>query len=68
MNSTLPNTSNNPYEYSTYVLATMFLVSEVLPLLKSKSNGMLHALLCVLRGSKCLATKLEEKVAAVVEA
>ena len=42
------------YEYSTYILGTMFLVSEILPLLKKKPNGLLHAVLCLIQGSKCL--------------
>jgi len=66
MNSTLSEPV--AYEYSTYILGTLFLVSEVMPLLKSKSNGMLHALLCILQGSKCLATELEQKVVSAIEA
>ena len=50
------------YEYSTYILGTMFLVSEILPLLKKKPNGLLHAMLCLIQGSKCLLDNVEEQV------
>ena len=50
------------YEYSTYILGAMFVTSEILPLLKGKSNGLLHALLCLIRGSKCLLDNVEAKV------
>lgn len=50
------------YEYSTYILGTMFLMSEILPLLKKKPNGLLHALLCLIKGSKCVLDNVEEKI------
>ena len=50
------------YEYSTYILGAMFVTSEILPLLKGKSNGLLHAVLCLIRGSKCLLDNVEAKV------
>ena len=49
----------NAYEYSTYILGAMFVVSEVLPLLKNKSNGFLHAFLCIIHGSKCMLAEVE---------
>jgi len=55
------------YEYSTYILGAMFVTSEILPLLKGKSNGLLHALLCLIQGSKCLLENVEEKVQARIE-
>ena len=55
------------YEYSTYILGTMFLVSEILPLLKKKPNGLLHAMLCLIQGSKCLLDNVEEQVKKQIE-
>lgn len=55
------------YEYSTYILGAMFITSEILPLLKGKSNGLLHAVLCLIRGSKCLLENVEEQVQAKLE-
>lgn len=56
------------YEYSTYILGAMFVTSEILPLLKGKSNGLLHALLCLIRGSKCLLDNVEEQVKGRIDA
>jgi len=50
------------YEYTTYILGILFIVSEFLPLLKGKSNGLLHAILCLIQGSKCLLDKAEVAV------
>jgi len=54
------------YEYSTYILGTLFFASEILPLLKNKSNGLLHAILCLIQGSKCLLDKAENTVQASI--
>ena len=64
MNATnsMTSTSANGYEYSTYILGAMFVVSEVMPLLKNKSNGVLHAVLCLINGSKCMLAKVEEAI------
>ena len=52
--TTLHNTGVDiGYEYSTYILGTMFVMSEILPLLKGKSNGLLHALLCLINYEIC---------------
>jgi hypothetical protein len=56
------------YEYSTYILGTMFVASEVLPLLKGKSNGLFHALLCLIKGSKCLLDNVEDVLESKIEA
>tara|TARA_R110000744_G_scaffold208496_1_gene327255 strand:+ start:653 stop:886 length:234 start_codon:yes stop_codon:yes gene_type:complete len=50
------------WEYSTFILGTMFVVSEIMPLLKGKSNGLLQGLLCLIKGSKCLLDNVEEKI------
>jgi hypothetical protein len=55
------------YEYSTYILGTLFFASEVLPLLKGKSNGLLHAALCLIQGSKCLLDKAEAQTKAALD-
>ena len=61
MNATIINDYEG-YTYSTWVLGGLLLISEVLPLLKNNSNGMLHTLLCLVKGSKCVAAKLEEAI------
>tara|TARA_R110001599_G_scaffold283557_1_gene485543 strand:- start:819 stop:1055 length:237 start_codon:yes stop_codon:yes gene_type:complete len=67
--TTLHNTGVDiGYEYSTYILGTMFVMSEILPLLKGKSNGLLHALLCLVQGSKCLLDNVEEQVKKGIDA
>ena len=70
MNATnsMTSTGANGYEYSTYILGAMFVVSEVMPLLKNKSNGVLHAVLCLINGSKCMLAKVEEAIEKQVEA
>lgn len=69
MNSTLQSVSSstNGYEYSTYILGAMFIISEVLPLLKNKSNGLLHTILCLIRGSKCVLEEGEKVVKKAIE-
>ena len=63
-NMDLSNRSNNlyGYDYSTYILGALLLISEVLPLLKNKSNGIGHAILCLISGSKCVLDKVEDQV------
>ena len=46
------------YEYS--ALAVLLLVSEVLPFLKSKGNGITEKIVCILRGSECVAKKVAD--------
>ncbi len=55
------------YDYSTYILGALLLVSEVLPLLKNKSNGLAHACLCLITGSKCMLDKVESQVQNSIE-
>ena len=63
-NSTITYMSNNdnPYQYSTIVLGILFFTSEVLPFLKSKDkhNGIIDTLICLLRGSACVAQKVAD--------
>ncbi len=69
ISSDLQNGSNNlhGYDYSTYILGALLLISEVLPLLKNKSNGLAHAVLCLITGSRCMLDKVEEKVVSTIE-
>jgi hypothetical protein len=61
MNSTSVSTTNSPYEYSTIILAVLFFTSEVLPYIKkNKGNGIMETLVCLLRGSSCMAEKLAD--------
>ena len=50
-----------------FVFVSLFFASEVLPLLKGKSNGILHAALCLIQGSKCLLDKAEAQTKAALE-
>jgi len=52
--------TSNGYEYSTIALAFLLLVSEVLPFLKSKGNGITEKIVCILRGSECVAKKVAD--------
>jgi len=71
MNITNDYTNNSQvssgYEYSTYILGGLFIISEVLPLLKSRSNGFLQGLLCLIKGSKCMTQQLESAVVKVIK-
>ena len=63
MNSTSTTNTSFNYDTSTYVIAGLFLVSEALPFIKKlKGSGFLHSLLCILRGSQCVAKELADKV------
>jgi hypothetical protein len=51
------------FEYSTIILAIMFICSEVLPFVKKhKGNGLCESVICLLRGSSCVATKIADKI------
>ena len=51
--------ADNPYEYSTIILGVLFICSEVLPFIKkNKGNGLMETIICMLRGSSCLADKI----------
>jgi len=51
------------YEYSTIILAVLFIVSEALPFIKkNKGNGLTETLVCLLRGSSCMAEKLADTI------
>ena len=67
--SSLQNGADNlhGYDYSTYILGALLLISEVLPLLKNKSNGLAHTCLCLIQGSKCMLEKVENQVISVIE-
>lgn len=64
MNSTFTeNTNENGWEYSTIILAVLFITSEVMPFLKKhKGNGISDTLICLLRGSSCLTAKLANNI------
>ena len=66
MNQTL--TSVSPaWEYSSFILGSLLVISEVLPLLKGKTNGFLQGLLCLVKGSKCMIETVEEAVEAKIQ-
>tara|TARA_R110002012_G_scaffold316436_1_gene531381 strand:- start:5996 stop:6208 length:213 start_codon:yes stop_codon:yes gene_type:complete len=55
--------SENVYEYSTIILGVMFVLSEALPFIKKhKGNGLMDTMICLLRGSSCMATKLADTI------
>lgn len=63
MNNTITEmASENGYEYSTIVLGVLLFTSEILPFLKAKDkhNGIFETLICILRGSSCLAEKIAD--------
>ena len=63
MNSSLTEISsiNHTYEYTTIILGVLFFTSEVLPYIKkNKGNGIMETLVCLLRGSSCMADKLAD--------
>ena len=64
MNSSITETTQVgiEWEYSTFILAGLFISSEVMPLLKGKSNGILQGILCLIKGSKCLLDNVESKI------
>ena len=41
------NSNSSPYNSPAYVLAALLVSSEILPLLKSKQNGLFHAIVCI---------------------
>ena len=52
----LPNLRN---ECIAIGLGVLLLISEVMPMLKKyKSNGLVHSVVCLLKGSSCMADKL----------
>jgi len=56
------------YEATTYVALGLFVLSEVMPFIKkTKGAGVIHSLICLLNGSKCVIDKALEAAEAVVE-
>ena len=62
MNNTAINDEPIGFQYSTIILGTLLVVSEILPLIKSRQNGMLHTLLCFINGSKCILGNVEKAI------
>ena len=55
------NLVSSTYEYTTFALAGLFIFSEVLPFLKkTKGSGLIHYLICALKGSECMIKKVRE--------
>ena len=53
----------DPYEYSTIILGSLLLISEVMPFLKKyKTNGVLESAICLLRGSECVTKKIADQL------
>jgi hypothetical protein len=51
------------WEYSTIILGVLFFTSEVMPFLKkTKGNGLAETLVCLLRGSSCMAEKIADTI------
>ena len=61
-NYAMSNVMETPYPYLTYMFGFALIVSEVLPLLKNKSNGLVHTIICVLKGTSCMTQKLAEVI------
>eukprot|EP01047_Picozoa_sp_COSAG01_P047018 COSAG01_NODE_4455_length_5006_cov_4.723049_3_plen_104_part_00 len=63
-----PTSQSFSNDYLTIALGVLFIVSEVLPLIKkTKSNGLIDGLICLLKGSKCVIDKSLEIVEKVDE-
>lgn len=65
MNNTFTNDLpiTNGYEYTTIILGVLFIFSEIMPFIKKhKGNGVLDTMVCLLRGSSCMATKIADVI------
>ena len=61
MNHTSNTMVSSTYEYTTFTLAGLLIFSEVLPFLKkTKDSGLIHYLICILKGSECMLKKVRE--------
>jgi hypothetical protein len=50
-------------EYYGYIGFGLFLLSEILSLTKNtKSNGLLHSVVCFLKGSECVTKTVREQI------
>ena len=57
--------TDDPYEYSTIILGILFITSELLPFIKkNKGNGICDSIVCILKGSSCVALKIVETIEA----
>ena len=55
--------TDDPYEYSTLILGVLFFISEVMPFIKkTNGNGVCDSIICMLKGSSCVALKLAETI------
>lgn len=56
MNATLTTTDKEIINYTAMGGWAFFIISELLPFFKKgdKGNGLLHGLVCILKGSKCM--------------
>lgn len=53
----------NSFEYSTIILGALLILSEVMPFIKkTKGNGFIDSIVCMLRGSECVTKKLADVV------
>jgi hypothetical protein len=71
MNNTISQSVVNGsfnYETTTYIALGLFVLSEVMPFIKkTKGAGVIHSIICLLNGSKCMIDKALEVAEAVVE-
>lgn len=71
MNGTFTSQAVNQsfnYETTTYIALGLFILSEVMPFIKkTKGSGVLHSIICLLNGSKCMIEKALEAAEAAVE-
>lgn len=62
MNTTATNNPSFNYEISTYVMIGLLVISETLRFIKTRGSGFIHSIICLLRGSECLAKKIADEV------
>ena len=56
------------YETTTFIALGLFVLSEVMPFIKkTKGAGVIHSLICLLNGSKCMIDKALEVAEGVIE-
>jgi hypothetical protein len=68
MNTTSHSVQSFNYEATTYVALGLFVLSEVMPFIKkTRGAGIIHSLICLLNGSKCIINKALETAEAVVK-
>ena len=55
-------------DYTAYIAFGLFAISELMPFIKkTKGAGVIHSLICLLKGSKCVVDNVLEVAEKVIE-